>query len=445
MAKKYVSLCFLLILYTLLFGCSPVTPTVTAPQLSATQVAVPTSAPPAANIVDLVDQRKVTFRIISGAINELGLQIRNTTDQPLQVEFPSGTYFVNKDPKSQNMVVLHPASVKIDPKGSADVQLDVACANLHLIEPTKDNSFTIQRTPNPATLMAVLEKLNSAEFDFPVEQAAVWIVTDDATFDELGMLVKDSRFGTSVINETDAVQAMMLVDDAGLAIQDHAIWRDISKLLGKVSVPPLSSWLDNQYATKTVVDATQAVVQSTEMANQATQAAIETTKAAAEATQAISEATQTIQAFSTPIAGEISQYAIKATASSQYSDSTWSAMQAVGEPNTSTCGDNGTAWASLSSTGSDWLMLTYDQVVLPKRIVITETYNPGAIAQVELLDQDGKKISVYRADPSPNNQCPNNLVIDVSGVDVPVNTVLLTLVHSNWSEIDAVQLIGVHP
>ena len=53
----------------------------------------------------------------------------------------------------------------------------------------------------------MIDELNSAQVEYPVEQAAIWIVTDDASYDELGMLVKDSRFGTAVINENDAARA----------------------------------------------------------------------------------------------------------------------------------------------------------------------------------------------------------------------------------------------
>ena len=123
-------------------------------------------------------------------------------------------------------------------------------------------------------------------------------------------------------------------------------------------------------------------------------------------------------------------------------------MQAVGEPDTSTCGDHSTAWASLHSGGQDWLLLTYDQAVLPIRIVIFETNNPGAVALVEVLDEAGNPLRVYEATPAILSQCPNNLAIDITGVSVPVRSVRVTIDqsnHSGWDQIDAVLLIGTRP
>jgi hypothetical protein len=255
----------------------------------------PTPGVAGKNIVDLVNDGSLTFKVTSGAINQLGLEIRNTTGQALQVVIPAGTYFVNKDPKSQNMVVRHPASAPIDPNGQVEVQLAVACANLHLSEPTAESTFTIVgaqdityvagSTVDREELTRLIEKLNSAGVDFPVEQAAIWIVTDNATFDQLGMLVEGSRFGASVINEDDAARAMMLVDEAGIPIRGRAIWGDLSQLAGKVTDAAASTWLDNAAATQAVEASTQAVDQATIEAQSGTQVAQAVTEVALETTQ----------------------------------------------------------------------------------------------------------------------------------------------------------------
>ncbi len=63
----------------------------------------------------------------------------------MQVDIPAGTFFVNDDPQSQNMVVLHPTGLALQPGERADVLLDVACANLRRSEPTGSDTFTVQR------------------------------------------------------------------------------------------------------------------------------------------------------------------------------------------------------------------------------------------------------------------------------------------------------------
>jgi hypothetical protein len=390
----------------------------------------------AENLADLVAQEKVTFAVNSGSINELGLTLRNTSDRAVQLVIPPGTFFVNRDPNSQNMVVLHPVSVSLPPKEQAQVQVEVACANLHRVEPTQDDQFLIQSFPTPITLRGVVNQLAAQKVDFPVAQAAVWIVTDDASYDELGLLVKDSRFGSSVITVDDAVQALRIVAEAGVPIDQFAIWEDLGKFTGKVTDSSSSAWLSDRLATKVVLDATQSI----EETRQALATPSITPTIAL--TPTLSAAAPAPQVAATLSSGEIAQFASGASASSQYSDSAWSAQQATGAPNTDACGDINSAWTSSSSRGEDWLVLDYDQAVIPTQILIYETFNPGAVTKVEVFAEDGSATTVYTALPVRNATCPNTLAIEVSGVDTPVLAVRVSLEHSAWSEIDAVQLIG---
>lgn len=145
--------------------------------------------------------------------------------------------------------------------------------------------------------------------------------------------------------------------------------------------------------------------------------------------------------------GELRQWASRASASSEYGSDSWAAFQATGAPNTyPQCGDIGTAWASSSSSGVEWLELEYDTAVVATRVEIYQTYNPGAIHQVELVDEANVTHVIYQAAPTLMSECPYILIIPVSDVDVPVKRLIIHIDQSttaNWNEIDAVELIGV--
>ena len=145
--------------------------------------------------------------------------------------------------------------------------------------------------------------------------------------------------------------------------------------------------------------------------------------------------------------GEIRQWASHASATSEYGNPDWAAGQATGEPNTPQCGDYATAWATLSSTGVDALTLAYGAPVTPTRIEIHQSYNPGAITQVDVTTPGGSdRHIVYQAQATPVAECPFVLVIPISGLDVKVGEVVVYLdqtTHPGWNEIDAVELIGV--
>ncbi|MBN1284419.1 MAG: hypothetical protein JXB47_03395 [Anaerolineae bacterium] len=143
----------------------------------------------------------------------------------------------------------------------------------------------------------------------------------------------------------------------------------------------------------------------------------------------------------------VRQWAVSATASSQYGSPDWGAMQATGAPDVSSCGDIQQAWASSQATGADWLRLEYAQAVQPTQINIYQTYNPGAVVKVEVVGEDGSAIALPdSADPPGNTPCPGVFTVDIAETLPPVNTVIVHLdqtITGDWNEIDAVELVGM--
>jgi hypothetical protein len=144
---------------------------------------------------------------------------------------------------------------------------------------------------------------------------------------------------------------------------------------------------------------------------------------------------------------ETRQWAVSATASSQYGDTGWSADQATGAPDTPECGDYTTAWASAGYYTVEWIELDYDSPVLPTEVNIYQTYNPDQVIQVALRDLAGDYQTVYLGMPEDkSDNCPFVLSIPVEGIDWQVDGVKITIDQSefeDWCEIDAVELVGV--
>jgi hypothetical protein len=144
--------------------------------------------------------------------------------------------------------------------------------------------------------------------------------------------------------------------------------------------------------------------------------------------------------------GTFRYWATSATASTQYSDTSWNAMQATGEPNTFYCGDIASAWASLDRLGKDTLELHYDQPLVPRRIDIYQTYTPGSIIQVQMLTISGETVTLPNsADPPGNTPCPGVFSLRVSDFTEPVDGIIIHFdqtIGGSWNEIDAVALIG---
>jgi hypothetical protein len=95
--------------------------------------------------------------------------------------------------------------------------------------------------------MPVLDK---AKVTFGIRQAAVWIVTDNADYGDLGILVSSPSWqpfgGTRVIQEYEAARAMKICEEAGIDIAQKAIWRDRQEILSGLKDDGLKRWLGRE-------------------------------------------------------------------------------------------------------------------------------------------------------------------------------------------------------
>jgi len=92
--------------------------------------------------------------------------------------------------------------------------------------------------------------LDKARVPYAVRQAAVWIVTDNASYGGLGILVSRSQFqmfgGTRQINEYESARAMKICDEAGIDVKRKAIWRDRQRILSGLKDEKLKKWLEDK-------------------------------------------------------------------------------------------------------------------------------------------------------------------------------------------------------
>jgi len=123
----------------------------------------------------------------------------------------------------------------------------------------------------------------------------------------------------------------------------------------------------------------------------------------------------------------------------------WGPEQATGEPNTPDAGDQQTAWASKSPDGSnEWLLLEYDEFVIPKAIMVHENYNPGALVKVSLFTVEGTEMEVWTGkDPTPTADGKGVGVVEPKE-KIKTNRVKLYFNSKDvpgWNEIDAVGIL----
>lgn len=141
------------------------------------------------------------------------------------------------------------------------------------------------------------------------------------------------------------------------------------------------------------------------------------------------------------------QWAITASASSEYGSGDWSAKQMLGQPDFyPNYGDSPLAWASADrNNGLQWVELGFAEAVYVDSVEIYEIFNPGAIVKIELLDTIGGSHLIWEGTGGPAGSTARVFSAKNGIVTVPCNGVRITLDTdsvSGWNEIDAVSITG---
>ena len=200
------------------------------------------------DIYDLLREKKIEVKVQGSGIESINVSLRKRIPEPITARIPVGTYFASADSGAQNMVTTSERKVRLDSDEWIDASTDAACANRPLDIPGEEVSFSVRRLPQQGELAKLMPVLEKAGVDTETRQAAVWIITDDADYDDLGTLVAGQfGFGGSrVINEIETARAMKICEEAGINIRAKRIWGDRALILEGLQDDELKKWLQGK-------------------------------------------------------------------------------------------------------------------------------------------------------------------------------------------------------
>lgn len=181
---------------------------------------------------------KIEAEVTGNGIDQVSLRARNRTGHQLRVVIPVGTYFICRG-SAQNMVSRCEAVLDLPHDQWQTATVSTACANMHRDVPEAESKFRIAAAPNSAELKRAMAQVPPG-LDYETVQALVWILTDNANYDDLGTLI--GGYGGRLIGENEAVRALQLIDAAGISITRKRIWRDRQMLLNGLTDEGLKQW-----------------------------------------------------------------------------------------------------------------------------------------------------------------------------------------------------------
>jgi hypothetical protein len=132
--------------------------------------------------------------------------------------------------------------------------------------------------------------------------------------------------------------------------------------------------------------------------------------------------------------------------SSQFQQTSWTASQALGKPDTYPAyGDQSTAWASKTSDGQrEYLELGFENAAPINQVSIYETLSPGAVDKISVRNPtSGKWVAVWSGRAAPAGNAARIFKVTFPTTSFPVDAIRIDLnspAVQGWNEIDAVSI-----
>ena len=205
-------------------------------------------------VMDLLRDGKLLVEIRGREdITFLDLSFRKTVPWALKVSVPAGTSCVCQNRAVRDMVSTRGANFVLEDAWSRH-GISVASAGHGKRAPGDGDSFVFARLPDNSDLKKLLLFLDDEDkeniISFPSVQAAVWIVSDNASYRDLHSLVLETRGGGNIdtrrmIYGPEAARAMRLCSKAGIDVRVKRIWHNRAEILAELEPGELKDWLEN--------------------------------------------------------------------------------------------------------------------------------------------------------------------------------------------------------
>ncbi|MBI5433580.1 MAG: HEAT repeat domain-containing protein [Planctomycetes bacterium] len=198
------------------------------------------------SVFELLAAGELELEPRGSGIDGVHVTVERRVPHELNATFPVGTFFVAGG-DYQNMVATRAATVRIATDGPCEVTVPAACANRTLAVPGTDDTFRLELAPSLGELQALAPLLDQPDISTAIAQAAVWIVTDDANYDDLGALVFTYGLGfggSRAIDGAAAATALKLCADAGVDLSKRRIGADVFVLIHGLAIEAhgVSEW-----------------------------------------------------------------------------------------------------------------------------------------------------------------------------------------------------------
>ena len=162
----------------------------------------------------------VNTTIQGAGLQKMEITLESNIDVSILITIIPGTLFITASSSVQTMVARELREIILEPFAEISLELDVACAEMHLDAPGPGDSFTAVWPPTIPGLSKLVSSASFIEEDsFRVQQFATWVITDNPS---RGNFVRLGSIGTgSGPSEEELTRIRQLFVEAGISTDEY--------------------------------------------------------------------------------------------------------------------------------------------------------------------------------------------------------------------------------
>lgn len=158
------------------------------------------------------------------SLESIEVEVSLKVEDSIELTIQPGITFLAPSPDLQTMVVRHELYVFLEDKDEVSLEVDVACANMHLEAPGGGEVYSVRIEPPMEELRKLMGLTDFQDSSFRLQQFAIWTITDNpARGQYVGLTTASGEGGAPSNSELETIAGWF--ESAGIPLDGYPALR----------------------------------------------------------------------------------------------------------------------------------------------------------------------------------------------------------------------------
>jgi len=131
------------------------------------------------DLQEAIDLGLLTANVRGVSLESIEVEVSLKVEDSIELIVQPGTTFLAPSPDLQTMVVRYELYIFLEDKDEVSLEVDVACANMHLDAPDGGEVYSVRIEPPMEELRKLMGLTEFQGSSFRLQQFAIWTITDN--------------------------------------------------------------------------------------------------------------------------------------------------------------------------------------------------------------------------------------------------------------------------